>query len=1411
MKTSTNNNNTTPPSTDSSSSNSNSMKRKERSESTSSQVSNDALSDSDEKETSPSTINIDSTNNTTKSQQHDDLGSSRLFQPHRSLGLLTAAATSSSIQSSKHQQQHTSPSAQLFTSKRGKFHLQPQSKSSNDTFVTIPIGNQFQIMNIGKLIPVLVSRALPPSPNYSSGNKVSNAVSELESSSGDSNEEEMYQVMSDSSLSISIATHGPKKIGRATSITLYSRTRPIVCLDAFPFLNNSNKKKNRNKWGIVDMINLGKQRISMTGEKDGKMENMLLFAFVCARSDNTSKKKINVENRYEDGVQVIGQDSDEDSSSDSEDDESSESSPEAVANDVDSDSSSSDDNSTVDSERDEEITPASDCYGRILIVRASRTTMEIIKTIDLNGVGSNFIPYVGLHPATYVNKILLGGRPISNNNVLNDDEESKKSATCMLLVNVRSGKMIHSFKCLSATSTTTTITTLAQSPAVDTIAVGTSDGAVHLINTLHDVKLFTLQHKSKQQQQQSKKKKKIMNNNNAVSSISFRTDGNATRQGVAPLAVGCDDGSVSVWDLTPIEDKSTGIIRRTLLTQMENTHFGGISKLEYLPAEPLLLSTGVASNSILLHVFDSPDHSGRVLRQRKGHTSPPTLLRYLHPGLSGGGILANASDGTDAASCQILSCGGPGDLSLRLFSTARSNLDKEYSQGPGIDKKAKKYGKAGPEGRAELLLPEVIGLSTSEARSRDWGDLVTIHRSHAMAYVWSTKRGSQSGPVLRQPHWNISAMKERPPRSANATSLAISACGNFCLVGTMGGIIYKYNLQSGLPRGSFPRDATSLTSEEERQRKQGLRFAGDVGRTMRMLEKSSSKGGMMPSDIDQAERDRINYLEAEAKRKAIIGRASHADAVVGICIDSLNKTVVTAGADSKLVLWNFVTHMPHKKSPIILPSPATKLTHVRDSDLAAIAMNDFGVAVFDCSSLTIVRYFGGSRYKQSPKDPRMTHTSPISDLAFGPDGRKLFTSSLDSTIRVWDVPTGLCVDWMQFSSPPTSLALSPTGEFLATSHVDRLGISLWCDKSYFRMVLLDGTPSEPAKMNEPCPVAECEQEGANDAVAANAIPSSSMVSNKKDNLFGLTDDNNEMNDGKPPVAKEEGLITLSGLPSAHWKNLFHLELVKERNKPTEAPQKPQQAPFFLQWRSGLESGTTTDSTDKANTESAEASKLKNATDGWDAVWSDDDDGDEKADQVDKVNDKKSSEVATTSSKSTSTNKRRKVVHHRSKLAELLQVCFDSKEVSAVDETYSEVTSYLSKMGPSSIDVEISSLCYGEHDLGEGLPLLHIAAMWLLEACESHQSFEAVNAYLHRFLHVHGNVITKIDTTLLQDESGNDMVEEEGEEEDSAQKLKLKEFVETIAQLKQKQQGASNRLQGKMQHTICLLRHLSRMV
>ena len=85
--------------------------------------------------------------------------------------------------------------------------------------------------------------------------------------------------------------------------------------------------------------------------------------------------------------------------------------------------------------------------------------------------------------------------------------------------------------------------------------------------------------------------------------------------------------------------------------------------------------------------------------------------------------------------------------------------------------------------KSELLLKEIIGLARNDTKSRDWGDLVTIHKDHSMAYVWSTARKSQSGPLLRQEGWNVSAMKVQPPENTHATAVAISSCGNFAVIG----------------------------------------------------------------------------------------------------------------------------------------------------------------------------------------------------------------------------------------------------------------------------------------------------------------------------------------------------------------------------------------------------------------------------------------------------------------------------------------------------------------------------------------------------------------------------------------------------------------------------------------------------
>lgn len=1080
------------------------------------------------------------------------------------------------------------------------------------------------------------------------------------------------------------------------NVTLFQRTRPVQTLT----------KLASKEWSVVDMLHLGKVKVEMTGEKEGSTENALVVAVILSKQRSDEEEG--------DDVPVHGDDSD--------------------SSDDDDDNDSNDDDSSMEDQED--------CLGQVVMLIATRTSIRIQQRIPLTKIPA-FQPTVAMHPSTYLNKIVLGGTDSS-----------------LILLNVRTAKIIHVFTCLPKSNNRTTVTALEQSPAVDTIGVGMSDGNVHLVNLRHDKKLFTLKHKG-----------------TSITSLSFRTDGSAMRYGIAPLAVGRSDGTVTIWDLTPPEEEQD--MGRALLCELTKVHSGGVAKLSYFPQEPLLLSIGTTSNSLLMHVFDNPDHSGRLLRQRRGHVSPPKHIRYLHP--ANNGTLANSADGTDASSCQILS-GGGADRTVRIFSTARSVLDKEYSQGQGLEKRAKQLGL---DSTLELLLPPVTAMAMSEAKSRDWGDIVSIHANHPFAYVWSSKRGAQSGPILRQDDWNVSAMQVPPPKSTHATSVTISSCGNFALVGTVGGVIYKYNVQSGLARGTYPKSAASRTDGSGRPR-----MAGDVNRTMKALEKKM-KISNRPSDVDKEERDAVLAAKMEQKRLAALARGSHTGAAVtGLAVDSVNKTLVSVGSDAKLILWNFATHAPHKKSPFALPSPATKLCHVRDSDLAAIAMEDFTIVLFDCATLSIVRRFGvGSDAVQ--------HSGPISDLGFSPDGRNLYSSSLDGTVRVWDVPTNTCVDWLGFHTPPTSLTVSPTGEFLATTHADKVGISLWSDRTFYQTVHMDGAhpPTEPARMDDPAPIAETADASEDGIRNRQAVTAFASAPSDKDNG----------EDSKlPPTAKGDGLITLSGMPPAHWKNLFHLELVKERNKPKEAPKKPPSAPFFLQWRGGESLGGDVAAKDKGQQETAPGEAADE--EAWDAVWSDDDDGTNAEPTGNKRPLEKPDDKSTTTKP-----KRPKITHHRSHLAALLEECY-KLPATGDGNRFQAVTNHVATLGPSAIDVSLSTLCSGTHDLEEGLPLLHKASLWLLETCQSRQRYEAVNAYLHRFLYLHANILAGIDSDTKQQQ-----VEEEteltGEEREANDRLhaQRKGLLETVSLLKEAQEEASNALRGKMQHTLCLLRHFSRMV
>jgi hypothetical protein len=634
-----------------------------------------------------------------------------------------------------------------------------------------------------KLAPVLVSGTVPVIEKEQTRRKNKQSASAKRNKS--SKKVQISQIVSDMNLRIALSSHD-------NCVTLYKRMiHPIQsqAISKFPIQHMINIGKGKQVVAANEEDALKEHKDNMNhvdgdssdeddhGDNemvDSTLQTALLVAVVCSPGSSlhssTNKNKVRDSKRDHLDVQVVGtDDTDSDTSmsdgneSDSSSDDSDNSDP--SAEDYDSMSSaSSSESSNNNKDGENESDPSSNNQGEIVLLRI-RQRIEIIRRIPLP-----FAATVTLHPDTYFNKIVVGG-----------------PAGQLALVNVNTSKVIHVFQCTlpkslesskaGATSFTVQpgsssekreenedeenylhdIKVLTQSPALDTIAVGTSGGMVHLVNLKFDALLFTLEHVPAHMKNKSKKLSMLGGNSKysgaadsvAITSLSFRTDGFASAAQIAPMAVGRSDGTISVWDLNTTEENP----HRRLLYSIENCHLGGVASCLFLPLEPVLVTSGKQDNCIAMHVFDAPDHSSRVLRSRVGHASPPTFCRYLHPAV-GSTLGDSKSDGTSAELCQILS-GGSVDRTVRLFSTARSVLDREFSQGPGIVKKAKQLGL----NKRDLLLPPLSSFVTCEARSRDWGDTVTIHRHHAHAYVWSTRTKSQSGPVLRQDNWNVSQMK----------------------------------------------------------------------------------------------------------------------------------------------------------------------------------------------------------------------------------------------------------------------------------------------------------------------------------------------------------------------------------------------------------------------------------------------------------------------------------------------------------------------------------------------------------------------------------------------------------------------------------------------------------------------------
>ncbi|RMZ86637.1 hypothetical protein DV736_g6135, partial [Chaetothyriales sp. CBS 134916] len=561
---------------------------------------------------------------------------------------------------------------------------------------------------------------------------------------------------------------------------------------------------------------------------------------------------------------------------------------------------------------------------------------------------------------TYLNKVFVARRDGS-----------------VAIYNVRTAKLVHTL--YAPPHANGPVTAMQPASAVCVLAVAYADGSLCLFDLDTDEVIMSLKSKS----------------GKAVTSIAFRSDGlgagqNGRSDGVMATA-SAEDGDITFWDLNK-GGRVAGVLRNA--HDMSNAvNHSGIGKIDFLPGQHVLLSSGL-DNALKSWIFDQQPFSPipRPLHSRSGHAAPVTELTFLPA----------ASDGSEASGKWLLSAGQ--DRSLWAFSLRKDGQNTELSQGE-VKHNAKKIGRLadGHSAIEDLKAPPIVSMAcclnrdggmgavkgrpwtnersaTAEESSKTgWESIVTAHADDSRARTWSWGR-KKAG------RWAFQSGDNTP-----VTSVAMTTCGTFAIIGSKGGAIDMFNLQSGAHRQRFPPRLKAGLAKDLKHR----------------LEKN-------PDLLDTIR--------------------GHSDAITGLVVDGLNETMVSTSLDGTVIFWDFATGTITKR--LKLPSTAAlRIKYNPVSNLLALSCDDLCVRIVDIESYRIVRELWGC-------------VGQINDLCFSNDGRWIVTCSMDSVVRVFDLATANLIDAFR-TATCTNVAFSPTGEYLATTHAGALGINIWTNKSLY--------------------------------------------------------------------------------------------------------------------------------------------------------------------------------------------------------------------------------------------------------------------------------------------------------------------------------------------------------------------------
>ncbi|CAI6340600.1 unnamed protein product [Periconia digitata] len=859
------------------------------------------------------------------------------------------------------------------------------------------------------------------------------------------------------------------------------------------------------------------------------------------------------------------------------------------------------------------------------------TTLQSASSSPLSGCVCNM--------PTFLNKIFLGRKDGS-----------------VEIWNVNTGKLLYTL--LPPASDFGQVTALQPTPALSLLAIAYESGPVviHDVRTDREIMRLNLGNSKKA----------------PITTISFRTDslgaGDDGRKDGVMATASRYSSDITFWDLNN-NGRKMGTLRgaHNPPPSASGGIGGGVSKVEFLYGQAVVVTSGL-DNSLKSWIFDESPFSPvpRILHSRGGHAAPISSLRFL----------PSNSDGSDDVGKWLLSASR--DRSLWGWSLRRDGQSTELSQG-AIQKKAKKMGLLDSDSSSRLhtsleglkaapitcmacslnrdggigAMPGVTGIwknsskvkgekkgkKQTEANMTGWESIVTGHvgDKSARTWFWGRKRAGR---------WTFDTGD-----STEVKSVAISPCGTFALIGSAGGAIDMYNLQSGKHRRRFP---ARLTPNEARNLK------------LQQLQ----------------EEDALVLADQPTKPKFAKGQGRHKGAVTGLAVDSLNRVVISCGDDGKVKFWDFATGaLLHE----IDWYPMIKVLGLRyhpNSDLVALNCDDGSIRVVDTATKKLVRELWASRSHAELR---------IMDYTFSTDGRWIIAAASDSSVRVWDLPTGHLIDAMKLPSQCTAVAFSPSGEYLATALDGEVGVHIWTNRTLFTHVSTRQISEDDITTTT---VPTASGEGGSALVDAAAEESQ--------------EEDEEQNATIVPIMDQlsEGITTLSLVPKSRWQTLLHLDIIRARNKPKETPKAPEKAPFFLPSTSqNPDDKTSVSNGDSGNTLNSLAPPTNSS--------------DNQASRI------ASSALASKSSAAASTNVFTK------------HLADAAAQTSPSPSAYTPLLTYLSSLPPSSADIAIRTL-----NATPPYTELHTFIQALTARLEQRRDYELVQAWMSVFLKLHGDVVVR---------------------------------------------------------------------